>query len=44
MSIDPNVRFPAFVFANDDTGAHRGVQEVGLSDIAPEGVLIEVEW
>ncbi|MDA2957543.1 MAG: acryloyl-CoA reductase [Ilumatobacteraceae bacterium] len=44
MSIDPNVRFPAFVFTNDDTGAHRGVQEVGLSDIAPDGVLIEVEW
>ncbi len=44
MTLDPNVRFPAFVFTNDDDGSNRGVREVGLSDIAPDGVLIEVEW
>lgn len=44
MTLDPNVRFPAFVFTNDDDGSSRGVREVGLSDIAPDGVLIEVEW
>jgi len=44
MTLDPNVRFPAFVFTNDDRGSSRGVREVGLPDIAPDGVLIEVEW
>lgn len=44
MSFDPDVRFPAFVFTNDDDGASRGVKEVGLGDIASDGVLIEVEW
>ena len=43
-SIDPNVRFPAFVFTNDGDASSRGVREVGLADIAPDGVLIEVEW
>lgn len=44
MAVDSSVRFPAFVFTNDDQGARRGVQEIGLSDIAPDGVLIEVEY
>lgn len=44
MSLDPGVRFPAFVFTNDDHGATRGVREVGPADIAPDGVLIEVEY
>lgn len=44
MTFDPDVRFPAFVFTNDEQNATRGVQEVGLGDIAPDGVLIEVEW
>lgn len=43
-AVDPNVRFPAFVFTNDGEASTRGVQEVGLADIAPDGVLIEVEW
>jgi len=43
-SIDPDVRFPAFVFTNDGDTSSRGVREVGLADIAPDGVLIEVEW
>ena len=44
MSLDPDVRFPAFVFTNDEQGARREVREVGLADIAPDGVLIEVEF
>ncbi len=44
MTFDPAVRFPAFVFTNDEQNATRGVQEVGLGDIASDGVLIEVEW
>lgn len=44
MAVDPNVRFPAFVFTNDDQGGRRGVTEVGLGDIAPDGVLIEVDY
>ena len=36
--------FPAFVFTNDGENATRGVRTVGLGDIAPDGVLIEVEW
>ena len=36
--------FPAFVFTNDGENATRGVRSVGLGDIAPDGVLIEVEW
>ena len=44
MAVDSSVRFPAFVFINDDQGARRGVHEIGLSDIAPDGVLIEVEY
>ncbi|MFM8649780.1 MAG: acryloyl-CoA reductase [Actinomycetota bacterium] len=43
-SVDQNVRFPAFVFANDSDESTRGVREVGLDDIATDGVLIEVEW
>lgn len=44
MTVDPNVRFPAFVFTNDEQGARREVREIGLADIAPDGVLIEVEY
>lgn len=44
MALDPAVRFPAFVFTNDEHGARREVSEVGLADIAPDGVLIEVEF
>jgi len=36
--------FPAFVFTNDGENVTRGVRTVGLGDIAPDGVLIEVEW
>ena len=43
-SVDQNVRFPAFVFTNDGDDSTRGVREVGLSDIAADGALIEVEW
>lgn len=44
MAPASDVRFPAFVFTNDDQGGRRAVQEVGLADIAPDGVLIEVEY
>lgn len=44
MAFDASLRFPAFVFTNDDVGARRGVQEVGLSDIASDGVLVEVDY
>ncbi len=36
--------FPAFVFSNDPDHPARGVEDIELSDIAPDGVLIEVEW
>lgn len=36
--------FPAFVFSNDSENSVRSVQQVGLDSIAPDGVLIEVEW
>ena len=36
--------FPAFVFSNDPENNVRSVQQVSLSDIAQDGVLIEVEW
>ena len=36
--------FPAFVFSNDPENSVRSVQQVSLSDIAHDGVLIEVEW
>lgn len=36
--------FPAFVFSNDANDVRRGVEHVDLSAIAPDGVLIEVEW
>lgn len=36
--------FPAFVFSNDPDAPTRGVRSVTLDDIAPDGVLIEVEW
>lgn len=36
--------FPAFVYSNSGDDSTRGVREVGLSDIAADGVLIEVEW
>lgn len=37
-------RFPAFVFSNDPEAPGRSVREVTLNDIAPDGVLIDVEW
>jgi putative YhdH/YhfP family quinone oxidoreductase len=43
MSALPAV-FPAFVFSNDPDRPIRGVQEVDLSAVAPDGVMIEVEW
>jgi acrylyl-CoA reductase (NADPH) len=43
-AVDPGVRFSAFVFTNDGESSSRGVREVGLSDIAADGVLIEVDW
>jgi putative YhdH/YhfP family quinone oxidoreductase len=36
--------FPAFVFSNDPDLPDRGVRDVDLSKISPDGVLIEVEW
>lgn len=36
--------FPAFVFSNDPENSVRSVQQVSLTDIAQDGVLIEVEW
>ena len=36
--------FPAFVFSNDPENSVRSVQQVALSDIAQDGLLIEVEW
>ena len=36
--------FPAFVVDNNAESPSRGVTEVTLDDIAPDGVLIEVEW
>jgi len=36
--------FPAFVFTNDPDNSHRSVEQVSLDQIAPDGVLIEVEW
>ena len=36
--------FPAFVFTNDPDNSHRSVKQVSLDQIAPDGVLIEVEW
>ena len=36
--------FPAFVFTNDPDNSHRSVEQVSLNQIAPDGVLIEVEW
>lgn len=36
--------FPAFVFSNDAASPTREVRSVTLADIAPDGVLIEVEW
>jgi putative YhdH/YhfP family quinone oxidoreductase len=44
MAFDPSVRFPAFIFTNDEHGGHREVQQIGLDGIAPNGVLIEVEY
>ena len=44
MTLDSSVRFPAFVFTNDAEASSRGVRDVGLSDIAPDGVLIEVDY
>ena len=44
MTVDSSVRFPAFVFTNDAGASSRGVRDVGLSDIAPDGVLIEVDY
>ena len=40
----PMSSFPAFVFSNDRDNPTRGVQEVDLESISPDGVLIEVEW
>lgn len=36
--------FAAFVFSNDPESPERGVRQVTLEDIAPDGVLIDVEW
>lgn len=36
--------FPAFVFTNDPENSYRSVEQVSLDQIAPDGVLIEVEW
>ena len=36
--------FPAFVFSNDPERPVRAVENVDLSAIAQDGVLIEVEW
>ncbi len=44
MTVDSSARFPAFVFTNDAEASSRGVRDVGLSDIAPDGVLIEVDY
>lgn len=44
MTFDSAARFPAFVFTNDDQGGRREVMEIGLDDIANDGVLIEVEF
>ena len=35
--------FPAFVFSNDPAAPSRAVREVTVGDIAPDGVLVEVE-
>lgn len=37
-------KFPAFVFSNDPEHPVRGVEEIELSALSPDGVLIEVEW
>lgn len=37
-------RFPAFMFTNDPEVPRREVVEIGLEDLAGDGVLIEVEW
>ena len=37
-------RFPAFVYTNDPDAPRREVVEIGLEFLAPDGVLIEVEW
>ena len=37
-------RFPAFMFTNDPEAPRREVVEIGLEDLAGDGVLIEVEW
>lgn len=36
--------FPAFVFSNDPENPTRGVRDIELTDVSPDGVLIEVEW
>jgi len=36
--------FPAFVFSNTGDDSTRGVRAISIDDIAPDGVLIEVEW
>lgn len=36
--------FPAFMADNNPESPSRGVRQVTLDDIAPDGVLIEVEW
>jgi len=36
--------FPAFVFSNTGDDSTRGVRSISIDDIAPDGVLIEVEW
>ena len=37
-------RFSAFVYSNSGDESTRGVREIGLADIAADGVLVEVEW
>ncbi len=37
-------RFPAFMFTNDPEAPRREVVEIGLEDLADDGVLVEVHW
>ena len=37
-------RFPAFVVRRQDDGVTSGVEELGLDDLPPGEVLIEVSW
>lgn len=41
---EPDQPFPAFVFSNDSEAPGRTVRDVTVDDIAPDGVLVEVEY